>query len=450
MDEVKYLIIGAGPTGLGAAHRLVEVGETDFVILEKNTYPGGLSTSFIDEKGFTWDVGGHVLFSHYEYFDQLITDILGSDYYSHERKAFIRFGKTWVPYPFQNNLRYLPPEQRWECLEGLLNVNSSSTSANDFADWIEKTFGRGISRLFMTPYNEKVWAVPLEIMDWNWIGERVSVVDVRRAVRNLALEKDDVAWGPNNTFLFPKQGGTGTIFRRLAERHSPHIQYGREVGRIHEDRKEVITKCGNSFKYKFILNTMPLDILVLKVLSNAPENIRNAATMLKHNSVNVVGIGIDENPTDSMCWMYFPEAAYPFYRVTNFHNYSPQNTARPGKQKALMAEMSFSEYRAIAKENHVLNTENALLNTGLIKNSTNVVSRWLLEVDYAYPIPTKNRDNALQAIQTWLAKRDIYSRGRFGGWKYEVGNMDHSVMQGVEWVDFIVKGKEETTYRYHS
>ena len=38
-------------------------------------------------------------------------------------------------------------------------------------------------------------------------------------------------------------------------------------------------------------------------------------------------------------------------------------------------------------------------------------------------------------------------RGRFGGWKYEVANMDHSVMQGVEWAERMVLGQEERTYR---
>jgi hypothetical protein len=26
---------------------------------------------------------------------------------------------------------------------------------------------------------------------------------------NILLERDDVSWGPNNTFQFPKHGGTG-------------------------------------------------------------------------------------------------------------------------------------------------------------------------------------------------------------------------------------------------
>jgi UDP-galactopyranose mutase len=49
-------------------------------------------------------------------------------------------------------------------------------------------------------------------------------------------------------------------------------------------------------------------------------------------------------------------------------------------------------------------------------------------------------------LQPWLEARDVYSRGRFGGWKYEVANMDHSVMQGVEWAERMVLGREERTY----
>ena len=66
--------------------------------------------------------------------------------------------------------------------------------------------------------------------------------------------------------------------------------------------------------------------------------------------------------------------------------------------------------------------------------------------EYGYPIPCLDRDRILTMIQPYLEERNIYSRGRFGGWKYEVGNMDHSLMQGVEWVERMVLGKEECTY----
>ena len=59
----RILILGAGPTGIGAALRLLELNEPDFMVLDEAASPGGLASSFVDGAGFTWDLGGHVQFS---------------------------------------------------------------------------------------------------------------------------------------------------------------------------------------------------------------------------------------------------------------------------------------------------------------------------------------------------------------------------------------------------
>ncbi|TMC10030.1 MAG: FAD-dependent oxidoreductase, partial [Chloroflexi bacterium] len=61
----RIVIIGAGPTGLGAAYRLQELGYTNWAVYERSSFVGGLASSQTDAAGFTYDIGGHVMFSHY-------------------------------------------------------------------------------------------------------------------------------------------------------------------------------------------------------------------------------------------------------------------------------------------------------------------------------------------------------------------------------------------------
>ncbi len=455
--HVKFLILGAGPTGLGAAWRLAELGQNDFLVLERDNHVGGLSASFTDRAGFTWDVGGHVVFSHYDYFDRLLADLLGNDVLRHQRESWVRAAATWVPYPFQNNIRRLPPELAWECVEGLLAASAASARGEEaepahFRDWIDRVFGPGIARLFMVPYNFKVWAHPAETMSHAWIGERVCVVDAARVIKNIVLGRDDVAWGPNNTFAFPLYGGTGEIYRRLAGRFADRVALNQAAVRVDPATRTARTATGVVIAYEHLLTTMPLDRFVTDVLAQANETLLAAAASLKHNGAVIHGLGFAGAPADPRCWMYFPEADCPFYRVTNFHNYSPFNTPDPDgmrlRSRAIMTETSFSGHKPEDAASLAERTLAGLVNTTLIEASDRdrLTSVWEQRVDYAYPIPCLERDAALAVIQPALEALDIFSRGRFGGWKYEAGNMDHSLMQGVQWAERVVCGQNETVY----
>lgn len=451
--KTKYLIIGAGPTGLGAAYRLKELGMDDFVVLERHDYAGGLAASFKDDAGFTWDIGGHVVFSHYDYFDNLMDTLLGDERLEHQRESWVRSSGTWVPYPFQNNIRYLPREARWECVEGLLPGHRNEAIPTNFEEWFGHIFGEGIAKHFMRPYNFKVWATPPELMQFDWIGERVSVVDLKKVLKNIIVEQDDVAWGPNNTFRFPLYGGTGEIFRRLARKLRGGVEYEQSVVSIDPDKKIAVTDKGLTVEYEALLNTAPVDILTSQWLTTKDAAMIDAAGDLTHNSVFVGGVGLDikeASDVDSRCWMYYPDGDSPFYRVTNFHNYSPNNVAKPGEQLAFMCESSYSEHKPEKVDELMDRTIDGLVNTTMLDASRvdDICTRWEHTVDYGYPVPTLERDGALRVIQPRLEEKGIYSRGRFGGWKYEVSNMDHSVMQGVEWAERMITGTPETTYTW--
>lgn len=445
---MKFLILGAGPCGLGAAHHLNKLGHTNWQVFERNDYVGGLSASFVDDKGFTWDIGGHVLFSHYDYFDQTVSAALGDAWYEHQRESWVRILQTWVPYPFQNNVRYLPDQALKECVEGLRNLSGKSADAINFREWMDTVFGSGIVKYFMEPYNLKVWGTPLELMSKDWIAERVSVVDLARIERNISEQHDDLSWGANNTFKFPKRGGTGAIYEGIASHFRDRIHLSHEMRSIDVEKKQVMFTNGRVVSYDILINTSPLDLFV-KSSVGLPDPVRDAACDLVHNGGLIVGLGIDGKRDDSKCWMYFPESDSPFYRVTNFHNYSDLNVPNGAVDRyfSLMCETTYSPYKPHDQAVMIDDTIQGLLNSGMLSKSEQqqIMSRYLIDIPYSYPVPTLLRDRALQIIQPYLEERGVYSRGRFGAWKYEVGNMDHSFMQGVEAVERILNDDSEPT-----
>jgi hypothetical protein len=113
-----------------------------------------------------------------------------------------------------------------------------------------------------------------------------------------------------------------------------------------------------------------------------------------------------------------------------------------------MCEISYSEFKKENKETIVEDTIQGLIDTGMLEVGERnlIVSKHSMDVDYVYPTPTFERDKALRAIQPFLMENDIYSRGSLGAWKYEIGNMDHSIMQGKEVVDCILQRTPEETW----
>ena len=445
-DPPKILIVGAGPCGLGAGRELDRLGHRNWSIVERWKEPGGLANSQVDPAGFTWDQGGHVVFSHYGEFDKLLEEMMGEEVYHHERSSYIRFDDRWVPYPFQNNLRHLPSEVAYECVLGLIEAPGGDSSM-DFSLWMESTFGGGITHHFMRPYNFKVWATPPERMASHWIAERVSVVDFKRAIRSLVFEEDDAAWGPNNLFLFPAEGGTGEIYRRLANRLRDHITYDRKLVEIDAETKVVRFEDGTEENYDVLISTMPIDRLV-RTLKHCPETVAAAAEEVEHNGVYMVGIGYETPLKDDKSWLYFPQSHAPFYRATNFAKYSPANVpdGDTSRYSAYMTEVSYSRYKPEPREGLEERVEEGLRAAGVVEGRPPVASMHVIDIDYAYPVPTVRRDPALKIMQPWLMDQGIYSRGRFGSWKYEIGNMDHAVKMGVDVARFVTEGTPEEVW----
>ena len=114
LSETRFLVIGAGPTGIGAAVRLAELGE-DYLVVDSSDRLGGMATSITDPEGFTWDLGGHVLHSHFPEFDKAV-EMSGVTLLQVTRNGWVWLTgtgpETLVPTPIQQHLTELPTDLR--------------------------------------------------------------------------------------------------------------------------------------------------------------------------------------------------------------------------------------------------------------------------------------------------------------------------------------------------
>ena len=447
------VILGGGPTGLGAAYRLRERGVDDFEIFERADRIGGLATSFRDDKGYTWDVSGHIIFSGYPYFNALLEKLLGKDGMRRiDRESWIKFEDRYVRYPFQNHLSSLPEEAMLECLVGLIEsqtIDRDRAYAN-FEEWVLARFGAGVAKHFMIPYNLKVWSTPLDRMGFYWIAERVAVVDWKKALET-ALRPQVTDWGPNATFGYPATRGTVGLWLETLPFIGPErLRYHKRAAEVDERKREIRFADGSTRRYDRLLTTLPLDAFVAR-LTHAPDAVRAAAKKLLFNRLFTVGVGLKRPSPSPKNWIYFPNPETPFYRMTYLSNYSPDIV--PGgdtsKYCSLLMETTYSRFRPLPSGDFVRTVIDGLLAEGILEDSDLplIDSTYLIHAGHAYPIPSVDRNEALGIIHDYLEPHEIYSRGRFGSWKYEIGNQDHSLMQGVELVDRWLDGSPEKVFR---
>jgi protoporphyrinogen oxidase len=164
---------------------------------------------------------------------------------------------------------------------------------------------------------------------------------------------------------------------------------------------------------------------------------------LRYSATNMVGIGLNGMTPEHLktkCWMYFPDSNSPYYRVTVFTNYSPANAPRPSEQWSLMTETAESPMKPVRQDSLVEETLLALEEDGLIPDRDAICSVAHRRIPQGYPTPFLGRDAVVDPALRAFEDVGIYSRGRFGAWKYEVANQDHSFAQGYECVERLVAG----------
>ena len=416
--HVRTLILGGGLAGISTAYHLEQLGQTDYLVLEKENEPGGLCRSKLS-RGFTFDYSGHLLHLHTPYGKKLVCTLLKNQLRRLPRRAWIYTQNARVPFPFQAHLWALPAHLQQKCLAGLLQAAKTpkDTSTRNFKDWCLHAFGTGIYQVFMRPYNTKLWGCPPQQLTSEWCGPFVptpSLQEIRQSVRRRLSRP----FGYNTHFYYPKTGGCGALVHALA-RHVSHLQTATTVTQIDLAQKTVRAN-GKTISFDFLVNTLPLPVF-LRLLKNSPA-LTSLADRLSWQAVTVYQLAL-QGRRRPFSWIYFPDETEPFYRVGMQSSFSPNNA--PKGSYSLYVELPGLIKPGRQQEDKIYQ---ALLRKNVIRPTDKKLFSFWQPIPYAYVRYDKKRTATVRRIQQMLEKHQCFCAGRYGLWEYSF--MESALLQG--------------------
>ncbi len=421
------VILGAGLTGLSAAYHL---GAPSLVI-EREAEVGGLARTHVED-GFTFDCTGHLLHLRDARVVALVERLLPRALARHERRALIFSKGVFTPYPFQANLHGLPLDVIKECLAGFVaaEVRRAADGEPDlgaigFREWAERTFGEGIARHFLLPYNSKLWRVDLDDIECGWVSWSIPRPTFKEILDG-AFGKTVSGLGYNPTFLYPRRGGISVLPEALALR-GQEVRLKQTVMEVDARAQVVVLAGGDTVRYERLVSTIPLDRL-LRIATGLPFELPRIGDSLRAVRVLNISLGIDREAVSAAHWIYFPEKEYSFYRVGFPTNLS--QALAPRGCSSLYVERSLLRDEPFDPEEVTARAVEDLRRAGILRRGDRLVYRRVTVLDPAYVIYDRFRAQNLPAAHRALNEAGIFSAGRFGSWEYS--SMEGAIKTGME------------------
>ena len=410
------VILGAGMTGLAAGMvsglPVIEAAGSSGGICQSYYMAPGSSDVLLDsppdEEVYRFENGGgHWIFGGDPGVLHFIRRLVDVKHYARRSSVFFPDSETYVPYPIQNNLRYLPSSLAADALGEMANPVGSCVTMED---WMNAYFGKTLTKEFFGPFHALYTAeLYREIAPQD---PYKSPVNFSMAVRGAF--QDAPAVGYNTTFIYPV-GGLNRLASKMAE--FCDIRYGRCVEKFDIEAREIQFSDGSRQPYESVQSTLPLNTVMQMA------GLTVDARPDPHTSVLVLNIGAtkgDKCPEDH--WLYIPHSRSGFHRVGFYSNvdasFLPASARSSQDRVSIYIERAFQEGHKPTEEDiqqYCQEVTRELIEWGYIREAEVVHPTW---IDVAYTWSWPGSTWVTQAVAA-LEEQGIYQIGRYGRWVFQ-------------------------------
>jgi protoporphyrinogen oxidase len=417
-------VLGGGISALAFAH----FSSRPTAIFEKEDRVGGLCRSF-DCGGIAYDIGPHIVFSKNQDILDFMTGLTAMQKLRRSNKVF--YEGRFVKYPFENELSALPDADRDWCLNSFVANPYADYPATNMLGFFYRTFGEGITRTYLEPYNRKIWKFEPGFMDLQMV-ERIpkpSVEDIIASARGKATE----GYLHQLYFSYPARGGIESVVSGLralcGERLAVCANCPVERVVTRPNGACDVIAGGSTRRFNRIVSTIPVHELVPRIEPAPPADVVAALQAMRYNSIHITVLNTTDDCLGDNFAIMVPRPDIVFHRVSKL-DFLGESYHRPGTA-TLLAETTFrrGDRFDLPAEQISEMVARDLQKVGFSTTAAiqHVETRTF---PYAYVIYDLNHRRNTGLVLQWLASRGIRSFGRFGAFQYI--NSDEAIRQAHE------------------
>jgi protoporphyrinogen oxidase len=268
-----------------------------------------------------------------------------------------------------------------------------------FEAWVSWKLGDRIAREYMLPYNRKIWSLDLDRLGTYWLY-KLPDVTFRDTLRSCLEGRPFGSLPAHGTFLYPRLHGYGEVWHRMGAALEDRVITNCPVTDVDLDRHVV----NGQFEAKTIISTIPWTLW--PSMAAIPDDIVRNIQQLSHVSIDVDYF--PENLPTSAHWVYEPREDIAYHRLLIRHNF--------------------------CSDSHGHWTETNAQRSGPIVNFRH-------RNDYAYPVNTRNKPQAIAKIMDWAKSKGVIGAGRWGTWEHM--NSDICVADGIKLADTLISQNQQ-------